>query len=119
MSNGDDPYAERKKITFEQAERAAPLPSQLKLKEISQELRAQLWRVIYAHLYVATQYHSMGGSFLRPPWEGIFEYMHVDRDHAMADEFANDARKLTERSNRYLRKATTSQYSDSSNMSCA
>jgi hypothetical protein len=96
VSGGDDPYAERRKLSFEQAEGAAPLPSQLKLKEISQELRALLWHVIHTHLYKATQYPSMGGSsFLRPPWEGIFEYMHVARDHAMADEFENDARKLT------------------------
>jgi hypothetical protein len=31
---------------------------------------------------------------LNPPWEGILRYMHVYRDHAMADEFKNDARKL-------------------------
>jgi hypothetical protein len=42
VSTGDDPYAERKKLTFEEAERAVPLPTQLKLKEISQELRAWL-----------------------------------------------------------------------------
>jgi hypothetical protein len=38
VSTGDEPYADRKKLTFEQAEGAAPLPSQLKLKEISQEI---------------------------------------------------------------------------------
>jgi hypothetical protein len=96
VSTGDNPYAERKKLTFEQAEGAAPLPSQLKLKEISQELRARLWNVIHTHLDEATEYPSMGGSpHLRPPWVGIFKYMHVARDHAMADEFENDARKLT------------------------
>jgi hypothetical protein len=91
----DDPYAERKELTFEQAEGAEPLPSQLKLKEVSQELRAKLWNVIYTHLNEAMQYPSMGGRpSLRSPWEGILEYMHVHRDHAMADEFENDARKL-------------------------
>jgi hypothetical protein len=96
VSTGDDPYADRRKTTFEQAEGAAPLPSQLKLKEISQELRARLWDVIYTHLDDATGYPEMGGSpYFRPPWEGILRYMHVARDHAMADEFKNDARKLT------------------------
>jgi len=96
VSTGDDPYAERRKLTYEQAEGAAPLPSQLKLKEVSQELRARLWRVIYTHLNEATDCPSTGGrSYLRSPWEGIFQYMHVARDHAMADEFENDARKLT------------------------
>jgi hypothetical protein len=66
----DDPYAERRKTTFEQAEGAASLPSQLKLKEISQELRARLWGVIYRHLQAAEKYSSMGGgSFFMPPWD--------------------------------------------------
>jgi hypothetical protein len=95
VSASDDPYADRKKLPFEQAEGAAPLPSQLKLKEISQELRARLWNVIYTHLDEATERPSMGRSYLRSPWKGIFEYMHVARDHAMADDFENDARKLT------------------------
>jgi hypothetical protein len=42
VSTNDDPYADRRKLTFEQAESAAPLPSQLKLKEISRQLRASL-----------------------------------------------------------------------------
>jgi hypothetical protein len=54
VSAGDDPYAERRKLSFEQAEGAAPLPSQLRLKEISLELRAWLWNVIYKHLRDAT-----------------------------------------------------------------
>jgi hypothetical protein len=96
VSAGDDPYAERRRLSFEQAEAAAPLPSQLKLKEISQELRARLWNVIYTHLNRATDYPSMGGDpYFTPPWEGIFRYMHVARDHAMADEFNNDALNLT------------------------
>jgi hypothetical protein len=96
VSTGDDPYAERKKLTFEEAERAVPLPTQLKLKEISQELRAWLWNVIYTHLDEATEYPSTGGRpFLRSPWVGILKYEHVARDHAMTDEFENDARKLT------------------------
>jgi hypothetical protein len=92
----DDPYADRRKLSFEQAEGAAPLPSQLKLKEISQELRARLWRVIHTRLEEATEYPTMGGDFyLRQPWEGIFRYMHVHRDHRMVDEFRNDASNLT------------------------
>jgi hypothetical protein len=91
VTTGDDPYAERRKITFEQAEGAA-LPSQLKLKEISQELRAKVWDVIYTHLDEATQMGTRPG--LKPPWKGILEYMHVHRDHALADEFENNARKL-------------------------
>jgi hypothetical protein len=95
VSTSDDPYAERKRLTFEQAEGREPLPSQLELKEISQQLRATLWNVIHTHLDQATDYKSMGGPYLGSPWEGIFRYMHVHRDHAMADEFRNDANQLT------------------------
>jgi hypothetical protein len=96
VSTHDDPYAERKKLTFEQAEGAAPLPSQLQLKEISQELRARLWSVIYTHLKGALDYRKMSGDpYLREPWEGMLRYMHVYRDHGMVDEFKNDAPKLT------------------------
>jgi hypothetical protein len=38
-----DPLAARKKLTFAQAEGIAPLPSQLKRREISQEFRALIW----------------------------------------------------------------------------
>jgi hypothetical protein len=43
VSPGDDPLAERKKLTFEEAQGSAPLPRQLALGEISQEFRAALW----------------------------------------------------------------------------
>src|SRR5947207_1400575 len=43
-------YKERKRLTFAQAEGAEPLPSQLALKEISPELRARLWAVVYNSL---------------------------------------------------------------------
>jgi hypothetical protein len=94
MSTGNDPDAERRTITFEQAQGAAPLPSQLKLKEISQELRAKLWYVIYSHLSEATNRRDYGDPYLVSPWDGILRHMHVARDDTMADEFKNDAREL-------------------------
>jgi hypothetical protein len=95
-SDDDDPYAARRTVSFEQAEGAAPLPSQLKLKEVSQQLRARLWDVIFTHFEGAIGRSSMGGKpYFIDPWKGILEYMHVNRDHAMADEFENNARQLT------------------------
>ena len=46
----DDPYADRKALTFEQAEGIVPLPTQLLPKEVSQELSALLWAVVHANL---------------------------------------------------------------------
>jgi hypothetical protein len=42
-----DPIALRKTLTFEQAECVEPLRRQLRLKELSNELRATLWFVIH------------------------------------------------------------------------
>jgi hypothetical protein len=95
VNTGDDPYAERRKLTFEQAERAAPLPSQLKLKELSKQLRATLWSVIYKHLKDATKYSTMGGEpCFDERWSGILRFMHVHRDHKMVDEFTNNPHKI-------------------------
>ena len=46
----DDAYADRKALTFEQAEGIVPLPTQLLPKEVSQELSALLWAVVHANL---------------------------------------------------------------------
>ena len=59
----DDPYAERRKLTFEQAEGIEPLPIQLQPRQMPQELRALLWHVVYLHLDEATDRDSMGGEW--------------------------------------------------------
>ena len=43
----DDEIARRKQLTFAQAEGASPLPTQLKRTDVSQELRAVLWKCIH------------------------------------------------------------------------
>jgi len=40
-------YEDRKRLTFEQAEGAEPLPSQLQTKQMSSELHALLWEVLH------------------------------------------------------------------------
>ena len=57
-----DEFDDRKKLSFEQAEGAAPLPSQLKLKELSQQLRAALWDLILQSWMASSEYPSMGGN---------------------------------------------------------
>ena len=87
----DDPYEQRKRTTFEQAEGAEPLPMQLQLKEVSQELRSALWRVVHDSFVRYSRYPSMGGHrFFNDQWEGILRALHVYRDHRMADEFRNN-----------------------------
>ena len=78
---------DRTKVTFEQAEGAEPLPTQLKPKEVTKRLRALLWYVLHSHLDKATQPHEFARSTLRDPWRQLMLDMHVFRLHSPADEF--------------------------------
>jgi hypothetical protein len=84
----------RKKITFEQAEGVAPLPSQLQLREVSQQLRARLWERIHGHLKEAWEYSEHGAAYLEKPWSIILTDEHVYRQHRMVDDFKNVAKTL-------------------------
>jgi hypothetical protein len=84
-------YADRKRLTFEQAEGAEPLPTQLQFREISDELRAALWHLFYKSFQTALSTGSgiyAVAPFLEHPWDRILYDMHVLRDHKMADEFS-------------------------------
>jgi AbiJ N-terminal domain 4 len=95
----DDPYAERKLLTFAQAEGAEPLPQQLALKEISRELRAKLWSIVHESLVQNRKYYDWityrKGSYLEEPWRTILYRKHVMRDHRMADDFDNSFEDLS------------------------
>ncbi len=88
---------DRKKLTFEQAEGAAPLPSQLKLKEVSQQLRSLVWLIFHGELQAATRTESMGGvpPWIGDPWVSILRDWWVFHHHRMVDEFDSSARQLT------------------------
>jgi hypothetical protein len=59
---------ERKKLTFEQAEGIEPLPSQLKLREVSPKLRAVLWETTQKYLDDATEPSDYGSGYIEGPW---------------------------------------------------
>ena len=42
-----DPLADRKRLTFEEAEGAEPLPQQLKLGKLSPLFRAAVWNIVF------------------------------------------------------------------------
>ena len=84
--------AKREEITFEQAEGRDPLPMQLQLKEISQELRALLWAIFHDSIKQDIEYPTMGGySFLRGRWKSILQFWHVRREHKFIDDFEDRA----------------------------
>ena len=87
-----DDISRRKHLTFEQAEGVEPLPEQLKLRELSQQLRARLWQAIYLSI---SENVDMGSEIFNEPeavtsnWLQILYDKHVSREHKMADEFDN------------------------------
>jgi hypothetical protein len=88
----DDPYADRKQLTFEQAEGAEALPAPLQLKEISSELRSKLWAVIFQSLEAGSREDERVRRF-EEKWRAVLYDKHIRRDFNMADEFANDFKK--------------------------
>src|SRR5258707_9452796 len=95
-------FEDRKRLTFEQAEGAEPLPAQLLQKEISSELRALLWEEVY---------HSFQGCVIEDKfaatecvegrWHDILYKNHVYREHRPVDDFTpedHDALRLKMRS---------------------
>jgi hypothetical protein len=87
-------HEDRKRLTFEQAEGLEPLPSQLKLKEVSPELRAQLWHVFHQWLTVMSVTDDVipGQSYLKGPFVQLLYDWHVTRRFKPADEFSQNSR---------------------------
>lgn len=83
----DDAFEERKRITFEQAEGVEPLPTQLKLKELSPALRAALWGLTFESINRCSMRQEFGPDIVGKPWDSILQYRHVYRLHLPADEF--------------------------------
>jgi hypothetical protein len=75
-------YEDWKRLTFEQAEGAEPLPSQLQPKELSSELRALLWEVFHKSMQQGFASDVYGN-----PWNVIPYNLHIYRYHRLADEY--------------------------------
>jgi len=86
-------YEKRKHLTFEQAEGVEPLPRQLKLRELSQELRADLWDFFYQWTIDATNSEGQVGGRLR----GMLYSYHVRRENNPADEFDGSQHIIVEK----------------------
>ena len=62
---------DRTKVTFEQAEGLAPLPQQLKAREISSELRAIMWAYIFGELEGHKNTRHRPYHFTTGPWSRV------------------------------------------------
>lgn len=80
---------------FREREGLASPPSQLKLREVSPELRALLWNAVYSDLQLCTIHDRYSGhNRIYEPWATILRDRHVRHDHKMADEFSTLAQPI-------------------------
>lgn len=80
-------------MTFGQSEGVEPLPTQMKLREISPALSSRLWMVIHASLEKATKYSTMGGPpWLDEKWSSIIFDWHTLVEHKYADELSKSVK---------------------------
>ena len=89
-----DPYAHRREMSFAEAEGIVK-PQQLGLKEVSKELRALLWEIVYHSLKNHEQIDSYRGIYVCEPWRSILYAKHVSRDSRAADEFDDGFKTLS------------------------
>jgi hypothetical protein len=93
VGKSDDPYADRKALTFEQAEGGEPLPPQLLPKQISKQLSAALWVVVYGYINKTLNHNGFENELGRD-WSIIMYDHHVYHKHRPADEFSSVARLI-------------------------
>ncbi|WP_162561276.1 AbiJ-NTD4 domain-containing protein [Methylobacterium terrae] len=96
MTSND--IANRKGLTFAQAEGAAPLPTQHQRTEVPRKLRARLWDALYRELIsnnktvITTGYKS-----LSPTWTSILQDEYVIRRGGFSHVFDNGTKKTVEK----------------------
>jgi hypothetical protein len=83
----EDPYAGRRGITFEQAERAEPLAAQLKPKELSPHFRAMAWAFVLQGIESDNHYDGYS-DYVDGEWDQIMKDRRVHRLHRPVDEFS-------------------------------
>jgi hypothetical protein len=77
-------FDERKRLTFEQAEGAEPLPAQLQLRTLSPQLRSALWALVFEIINRGAGRNP----YVSEPWGRILKADHVFRLHRPVDEFS-------------------------------
>lgn len=80
-----------KKLSFSQAQGYEELPGQLKLGELPDEARTQIWNCLYLELKESLEFASMTGrSYVSGDWKGILEVMHCFFDHGALDDWTSE-----------------------------
>ncbi len=82
-----DEYADRKKLSFAQAEGVEPLPPQLARTEVTPQLRSLLWAIIDESMKESRLLRDYDKTRITGPWDEILRAKNIVLDHRMADEF--------------------------------
>ena len=78
------------RLRFNQRIGTAPIPSQLKRDELSVELQARVWAVLYSSMKEAKVVVDYGSSVISGSWRHALYAWHVYVLHQPADEFSSD-----------------------------
>ncbi|SCW76969.1 hypothetical protein SAMN02927900_04743 [Rhizobium mongolense subsp. loessense] len=83
---------ERHLISFEQAEGLVPLPSQLKLKEVTPIIKSRLWNVVHQKIVANTGDYAL----LKGVIQRVARAYIIERTSYLIDEWNNKAPELTQ-----------------------
>lgn len=97
-NNNRDPYLadasntlDPKKLSFSQAQGYEELPGQLKLGELPDSARTQIWNCLYLELEGSRESSSIGGySYVSGNWNRMLVVMHCFFDHGALDDWSSD-----------------------------
>ena len=95
----DKSYADRRRLSFEQAEGVEALPAQMRQKEISPVLASELWEFVYNSIIRSSHRDNLGFNVhnVVEPWVTVLYRHHVVRECAPADEFNTAFRVLIDK----------------------
>ena len=80
-----------KKLSFSQAQGYEDLPGQLKLGELPDQARTQIWNCLYLELKGSIEFSIIDGrDCVSGNWKGILEVMHCFFDNGALDDWSSD-----------------------------
>ena len=90
-STGDTSRVDKGLYSFSQAQGYEELPGPLRLEELPQEARTQIWNLFYSHIDRSTTRDGLdvfdGGPWVEGHWRKILKAKHCDLDHAPLDDW--------------------------------
>lgn len=86
----------RRGLSFAQAEGQEPLPAQLRLREISPQLKSSLWALVHTQMDSSLN-RGLGYVDYDHPWKGILRRWWTFHQHKAHDEYPERYHKMVER----------------------